>query len=220
MYDTIVLREPLFIKNSTEETAGTVQKKNPMSEDQILIDRVRNNDPGAFNSLILKYQSYVYNFCYKVNRNREDAEDLAQEIFIKAYRGLENFRGDSKFSTWLYRIMINEVSNRKKFKYRRKSLNGFSIDDPLGDSTRKFEIKDTHFDPLNTILNKELVNRVLAEIDKLSSDKRDTLYLREIGGLSYDEIAEVMSCSVGTVKSRINRGRFLLQSKLKEMKDE
>ena len=173
--------------------------------DQQLVERVQHGDKRAFDLLVLKYQHKVIAVVNRYIRDSADTHDVVQETFIKAYRALANFRGDSAFYTWIYRIAINTAKNYLVSKGRRLPLADidneeaeyFSGNDNLGDI-------DT---PENNLFRDELQQAVYRAIDELPEDLRSALMLREMEGMSYEEIAEIMDCPVGTVRSRIFRAR-------------
>lgn len=170
-----------------------------------LVQRVVSGDMEAFSSLVLAYEKQVFNIALRMVGNREDAEDISQESFIKAYNSLSNFRGDASFSSWLFRIVSNTcLDHLRKIKNRQTlSLSTENEDE----ETEEYDIADESFSPeelLEKKLTKESIQRGLEE---LSEEHRTVLVLREIQGLSYDEIAQVLEIESGTVKSRIARAR-------------
>ena len=178
------------------------------------IERTLNGDVKAFEELVRSYEKTVYQLALRILGNREDAEDATQEVFLKAYRSLSRFQGDSKFSVWLYRIVTNQCTDMLRARKRRpvQSLN------VLNDEGEEDElpIPDERFSPeklLDRKLTREAVQRGL---DSLSDEARQILLLRELRGLSYEEIGQALSLEPGTVKSRIFRARkklcvFLMQ---------
>lgn len=170
-----------------------------------LVQRVVSGDTEAFSSLVLAYEKQVFNIALRMVGNREDAEDISQESFIKAYNSLSNFRGDASFSSWLFRIVSNTcLDHLRKIKNRQTlSLSTENEDE----ETEEYDIADDSFSPeelLEKRLTKESIQRGLEE---LSEEHRTVLVLREIQGLSYDEIAQMLEIESGTVKSRIARAR-------------
>ena len=179
-----------------------------------IIRRVQHGDTEAFSVLVAAYEKNVFNVALQLTGNREDAQDMAQEAFLKAYNSLPSFRGDSKFSSWLYRIVSNVCLDFKRRQSRRPS-SSLTVEDDEGE-TLQLDIADESQSPealLERKLTREAVRRGLAS---LPDEQRQILLLREIQGLSYEEIAEAMDLEPGTVKSRIFRARkklcaFLLQ---------
>ncbi|MEH6550202.1 MAG: RNA polymerase sigma factor RpoE [Pseudomonadales bacterium] len=178
--------------------------------DQALVKRVQKGDKRAYDLLVIKYQHKVMGVISRYVRERADMEDVAQEAFIKAYRALPNFRGDSAFYTWLYRIAINTAKNWLVAQGRRPPSTDVDVADAEyfeGDSA----LKDIE-NPENALFGQELKAVVDAAIKELPDDLRTAVTLREFDGLSYEEIAEVMGCPVGTVRSRIFRAREAIDS--------
>ena len=179
-----------------------------------IIRRVQHGDTEAFSVLVAAYEKNVFNVALQMTGNREDAQDMGQEAFLKAYNSLPSFRGDSKFSSWLYRIVSNVCLDFKRRQSRRPS-SSLTVEDDEGE-TLQLDIADESQSPealLERKLTREAVRRGLAS---LPDEQRQILLLREIQGLSYEEIAEAMDLEPGTVKSRIFRARkklcaFLLQ---------
>ena len=161
--------------------------------DLSLVQRAQRGDTGAFNALVVKYQHKVVKLVQRYVRNPAEAEDIAQEAFIKAYRALPRFRGDSAFYTWLYRIAINTAKN--SLAARARSPLEFELDRPEGEESRELQarMKDTAT-PEALVLTEEIRSTVNAAMEKLPEDLRTALTLREIEGLSYEEIADVMDC--------------------------
>jgi len=183
--------------------------------DQELILRVQRGDKRAFDLLVLKYQQKVINLISRYVRDSSEAQDVAQEAFIKAYRALPRFRGDSAFYTWLYRIAINTAKNHIVSQSRRPPSNGVETEvaEQLDVGVRLQE----RATPENFLLEEEIGKTVRAAIDDLPDDLRTAITLRELEGLSYEEIANTMSCPVGTVRSRIFRAREAIDAKLKPL---
>jgi RNA polymerase sigma-70 factor (ECF subfamily) len=186
--------------------------------DQQLVERVQRGDKAAFDLLVSKYQRKIFRLLSRLIRDAAEVEDVAQEAFIKAYRALPNFRGDSAFYTWLYRIAINTAKNHLVSQGRRAP------------TTTEADIEEAetfddgeHLRDLNTpdsmLLSKQVGEAVNRAIDQLPEDLRTAIVLREIEGLSYEEIAESMNCPIGTVRSRIFRAREAIARELKPVLD-
>ena len=183
-------------------------------EELRLIRRVQAGETDAFEDLVRAHEKTVYNLALRMTGNPQDAEDMAQEAFLKAYRSLPEFRGESKFSVWLYRIVSNLCLDLLRARKRRPTQS-MTLQDDEGEENQ-LEIPDEHFSPeklLDRRLTRESVQRGL---DALPDDARQILLLREIRGMSYEEIAETLGLEPGTVKSRIFRARkrlcaFLMQ---------
>ncbi len=187
--------------------------------DRILVDRFKNGDAAAFDEMVARYWTRIYSMVNQLLRNPQDAEEVTQDAFIRAHRGLENFRGDSAFSTWLYQIATNLARNRYWYWWRRKRDKSVSIDAPLGgdgDATLADIIPAEVETPDDIAVTQEFVARIGQGMERLSAKHREILTLRNIKNLSYEEIADILGISVGTVKSRIARARESLRAKLGE----
>src|ERR1019366_2029452 len=190
----------------------------PDASDLSLVQRVQRGERSAYDLLVLKYQHKVVKLVMRYLRDPADAEDVAQEAFIKAYRALPQFRGDSAFYTWLYRIAINTAKNalaardRNPVSYELDMHNGEESTDMVS------RLKDPET-PEGLALTEEIRNTVNAAIGALPEDLRTAIVLRELEGLSYEEIAASMDCPVGTVRSRIFRAREAIDRRLREVFD-
>lgn len=175
-------------------------------EEKSIIARVLAGDTEAFEALVLENQKQVYNLALRMTGSEEDANDIAQEAFIRAFRSLASFRGDSKFSVWLYRLTSNICLDFLRSRRRKKtvSMSWFAADD---DEPAELEIPDERFSPHTELERRELRSAIQRALARLPDDMREVLLLREVGGLSYDEIAVSLSLEEGTVKSRIFRAR-------------
>ena len=184
--------------------------------DLSLVRRVQRGDKGAFDVLVLKYQHKLVKVVTRYVRNPAEAEAIAQEAFIKAYRALPQFRGDSAFYTWLYRIAINTAKNAVVSRDRSPvdyDLDRSSIDESYDMQGR---LKDSET-PEGLVLTDEIRQTVNAAIEQLPEDLRTAIVLRELEGLSYEQIASTMGCPVGTVRSRIFRAREAIDQRLREV---
>jgi RNA polymerase sigma-70 factor, ECF subfamily len=186
------------------------------ASDLSLVRRVQRGDKGAFDALVLKYQHKLVKLVMRYVRNPAEAEDIAQEAFIKAYRALPQFRGDSAFYTWLYRIAINTAKNA--VVSRDRSPIDYDLDRNNSDESYDMQgrMKDSET-PEGLVLTDEIRSTVNAAIDALPEDLRTAIILRELEGLSYEEIAAAMGCPVGTVRSRIFRAREAIDRRLREV---
>lgn len=183
--------------------------------DQALVERVQGGDKAAFDLLVLKYQNRVVNLISRYVYDSAEVYDVAQEAFIKAYRALPNFRGDSAFYTWLYRIAINTAKNYLVAQGRRPPKTDIDVQDAEQYGSYD-DLKD--YETPEGLMQKSEVERVVVEtLQKLPEDLRTAITLRELEGLSYDEIAEAMGCPVGTVRSRIFRAREAIQKQLEPL---
>lgn len=183
--------------------------------DQVLVERVQRGDKKAFDLLVLKYQHKVANLISRYVRDQAEVLDVTQEAFIKAYRALSNFRGDSAFYTWLYRIAINTAKNYLAAQARRPPR-----DDIEADTAEQMDLggrlKETGT-PERMALQREIAQTIQAALDELPDDLRTAIMLRELEGLTYEEIAQAMDCPIGTVRSRIFRAREAIDVKLKPL---
>ena len=185
------------------------------ASDLSLVRRVQRGDKGAFDALVLKYQHKLVKLVMRYVRNPAEAEDIAQEAFIKAYRALPQFRGDSAFYTWLYRIAINTAKNA--VVSRERSPIEYELDRNNQESSdMQGRMKDAET-PEGLVLTEEIRSTVNAAIEALPEDLRTAIVLRELEGLSYEEIAAAMACPVGTVRSRIFRAREAIDRRLREV---
>ena len=186
--------------------------------DQQLVERVQQGDKRAFDLLVLKYQHKIVAVVHRYVRDSADVNDVVQEAFIKAYRALANFRGDSAFYTWMYRIAINTAKNHLISKGRRLPSSDVDIDEAeYYAGNENLQDVDT---PENNLFRDELHEAVQNTIKSLPDDLRTAVTLREMEGLSYEEIAEIMECPVGTVRSRIFRAREAIDKIVQPMMDD
>lgn len=192
--------------------------KSGSDEDEELVVRCNRGDREAFNELVLKYQKKVFNVAYRFVGDQEEANDLAQEIFTAAYQNLKKFRGDSKFSTWLFQIATNRGKNRFKYLKRR----GFFVNkssqnqDEDGESYQKV-IPDHTTNPENILSSRQIQKVVQEAIEELEPDHKEIVILRDIEGFSYEEIARMLDLPEGTTKSRLHRARMVIKEKLKKV---
>ena len=183
--------------------------------DKEIIERVKNGDKKAYDLLVLKYQQRVINLISRFVKNHADALDVSQETFIKAYKALPNFRGESAFYTWLYRIAVNTAKNHLTVQSRKITKSDYDvaeIEQIEGNMTLTEQTT-----PENLLIKDELQETILNTIENLPEDLKSAIMLREIEGLSYEEIATVMECPVGTVRSRIFRARETIDNKIKPL---
>ena len=187
------------------------------TSDLALVERVQAGDRSSFDVLVLRYQHKVLKLIMRYVRDAAEAEDVAQEAFIKAYRALPGFRGDSAFYTWLYRIAINTAKNSLVAKKRRPLDYDLDLQDPeQHDMQNRLQDSDT---PEALVLSDEIRETVNAAIAALPEELRTAIVMREIDGLSYEEIAAAMDCPVGTVRSRIFRAREAIDLRLRPLID-
>ncbi len=179
--------------------------------DQELIRETLNGETAAYGELVLRYQDRLFNSLLRVVRTRDDAQDAAQDAFLQAYQKLDSFRGDSQFFSWLFRIAMNAGLS----KLRRKSSKDISLS---AQQDQGYDVTDhTAVDPSHSMNQSEQQSRVLNALNALPDDYRVVLSLKELDGLKYEEIAEIVGCPIGTVRSRIHRARQELKEKLRDM---
>ncbi len=185
--------------------------------DQALVERVQQGDKSAFDILVLKYQSKIIQLVNRYVHDPDEAMDVAQEAFIKAYRAIGRFRGDSAFYTWIYRIAINTAKNYLVASGRRPPAGDIDAQD-----AEQYEgatgLRE-YATPERMLLKDEIEKTVASAIDDLPDDLKTAITLRELEGLSYEEIAQAMECPIGTVRSRIFRARDAIDTKLKPLLD-
>lgn len=182
--------------------------------DDLLIERIKEGDMGAYNDMVTRYYDRIFARVSQLLKNKQDAEEVTQDAFIRAHRGLENFRGDASFSTWLYQIATNLAHNRYWYWFRRKRDQSISLDHPLsddGDLTLENVMPCQGENPAEATVTQEFVDRVSECMGDLNEKHKEILILRNVRNLTYDEIAQQLEISVGTVKSRIARARESLR---------
>lgn len=188
-----------------------------MALEEQLIKKSLQGNTEAFEELVLQYQNKIYALSYRYMGNEEDAYDMTQEAFLKAYRSLRSFKGDSSFGTWMYRVATNVCLD--ELRRRKRRIVAFSLDEPLattdGDGVDK-EIKDTSLTPDLIYEKQEFSTYIQNLIDQLKPEHKTVIVLRDIMELSYEEIAATLNCSIGTVKSRLSRARTSLKKKFPE----
>ena len=214
-----VVRDRLFALLEARAFPARLTFDVPMEPDreQKLIERLRQRDELAFNEVVGLYQTRVYNLVYRMLGNREEARDVAQEVFITVFKAIHLFRGESKFSTWLYRIATNHCKNRLKYLGRRAVY----PKTPLDDLTEREQLESASMSTSSTVerpdrlIEGREVERLLQEaLEELDEDHRLLIVLRDVQNLSYQEIAEITQLAEGTVKSRLHRARAALRALL------
>jgi len=189
------------------------------SSDRILVLRAQFGDRGAFNMLVHKYRHRVLQLAMRYMRNQADAEDTVQDIFMRAYWGLQHFRGDSMFYSWLYRIAVN--SAKTAHAMRARQARRFPAGAEAGDESRCSPLQMTNLEtPENLALTDQICTAVNDAIGGLCEEQRRAIVLREFDGLSYVEVASAMSCPVGTVRSRVFRAREAIDLRLRRIFDD
>lgn len=191
-------------------------KLSQKQETEIVKKVQSKSDANSFGLLVDEYQNMVYNFCFRFFGNSDDAFDCSQEIFIRAFQNIGNFRFQSKFSTWLYTIMNSTCINTVKAKwYRNKSMNT-SIEN-ITNTSKEYLYQGSYTkNPAEVLLNKELSEKMNLAINKLNSKSRSIIILRDIEGKTYEEIAEITNMKMGTVRSKLSRARIKVANELKK----
>jgi len=189
------------------------------SEEAAVVAELKAGSEEAYAWLIGEFQKPVYGLVYRIVADPSDAADTTQEVFLKVFRGMKHFHGESSLKTWIYRIALHEAANRKRWWFRHKAQET-SIEpaesDGLsgGDGTMQSALADQHESPFDSVAHREVQQRVGEELRKVPEPYRTTLILRDLEEMAYDEIAEVLEISLGTVKSRLTRGRQALKERL------
>lgn len=184
-----------------------------------LIAKAKQGDLSAFEALILKHEKIVYNVALRMMNHSEDARDISQEVFLKAYRSLAQFDERAAFSTWLYRITHNTCIDEMR---KRKGKQSYSLEEELEseDGTMQRQVADAGDTPEKRLLREEEKSEILRALDTLSAEHKAAIVLRDIKGLSYEEIAEILELSLGTVKSRISRARNQLKTEIIKIREQ
>lgn len=197
---------------------GTVPAASPVGDAE-LVARVQAGDRAAFGLLVEKYRRKIERLIARLVRDPAEVEDLAQEVFIKAYRAIDTFRGESAFYTWLYRIALNTAKNYLMSARREVETMSTSVEDEEGERFDLLEGQGSDETPERLLLSREIAETVQAAMEGLSEELRTAIQLRELDGLSYEEIAQLMGCPIGTVRSRIFRAREAIAERLRPLLD-
>ncbi|MFB3915491.1 MAG: RNA polymerase sigma factor [Terriglobales bacterium] len=193
------------------------------AEQASIVAELKAGSEEAYAWLIAEYHQPIYNLVYRILNDPTDAADTTQEVFLKVYRGMKRFNGTASLKTWMYRIAVHEASNHRRWWFRHKSRETSmepleSADTPgNGMGALKDSLVDENASPFQSFINEELRTRVENELRQIQEPYRTTVILRDIEELSYEEIAEVMQTSLGTVKSRLTRGREALKKRLEPL---
>lgn len=204
-------------KQAKDVPSGGQPRMGEREIDQALVERVQQGDKRAFDMLVLKYQHRIIKLIARFIRNSDDVQDVAQEAFIKAYRALKNFRGDSAFYTWLYRIAINTAKNH--LVSNKRKVTESAVDAAEAEQYEGADWLKEYATPEKELMASEINTVVQNTISGLPDDLKEAITLRELEGLSYEDIAEVMDCPIGTVRSRIFRAREAIDKQLKPLLD-
>ena len=193
--------------------AVTAKTETP-TPDELLIERIKGGDADAYNLMVSRYWDRIFARVLQLLKNKQDAEEVTQDAFIRAHRGLDNFRGDASFSTWLFQIATNLAHNRYWYWFRRKRDQSVSLEQPLtedGELTLESVMPSDGASPDESALTQEFVDQVSRCMEGLNERHKEVLLLRNVQNLSYEAIADALQISVGTVKSRIARARESLR---------
>lgn len=202
---------------SGDESLTSVQDK-PVDSDALLVERAVAGDHKAFEMLVIKYQRRIQRLIGRMVRDVDLVEDIAQETFIRAYRALAQFRGEAKFYTWLYRIAVNTAKKSLMDLKRNPTVSENASKSDDDDETSRVENELTSSETPEAVLaSKEIAQIINAAMEALPEELREAITLREIEGLSYEEISEAMECPIGTVRSRIFRAREAISAKIKPL---
>ena len=191
-------------------------------EDIALITSFLKGDRVSFDRLVLKYQDRILNLCVRTAGDYAEGEDAAQETFVKVYKNLNKFKGEALFSTWLYRIAVNTCKNRRRSWWNRMKRTAVRIDKPIEteEGEHTYEIGDTSLSPIKDLERLQIADSVKKALDTLTDKHKELIILRDIQGLSYEEIEAILGISIGTVKSRLSRARKAMQEKLRAIFNE
>ena len=199
----------------TREATGAALQELP---DADLVGLFLEGDRQAFDALVVRHQNRVFGFCVRLLGSRSLAEEAAQDVLVKVFKNLHRFRGESKFTTWLYRVTLNHCRNVQAYRARRHEKRHDSLDATREDeegSTRKRELADSRPDAEDELLKAEQLRLLQQELSKLDPIWKEILLLRDVEGLSYEEIGQMLELAAGTVKSRIHRARGELKARMK-----
>ncbi len=215
--EPIALRMEAELERGADVAASAEARTVPSAEEQFL-ERLRAGEAAAFNRLVEERHGDIYALLYRLTEDPEEARDLTQETFLQAFRHLASFRGDADLRTWLYRIAVNQARNRWRWWKRRRRDRTISLDAPVSDDIDSplsaGLAGDEGLDPERQALARERELALHAALKSLSRPYREVIVLRDIEGLSYEEVADTLDLNVGTVKSRLSRGRNELRRRL------
>lgn len=187
------------------------------AEEAAVVAELKAGSEDAYAWLIGEFQKPVYGLVYRIVSDPADAADTTQEVFLKVFRGMKHFQGESSLKTWIYRIALHEAANRKRWWFRHRAQETpieADSDGLAGDPGMQNALADPHESPFDTVAHHEVQLRVSEALHKVPEPFRTTLILRDLEGMAYDEIAEILEVSLGTVKSRLTRGRQALKERL------
>ena len=189
---------------------------NPVNDEAALIEQAQRGDLSAFDALVLRHQQEVFAVALRMLGDRDEAQDVAQDAFVRAYRSIGGFRLEAKLSTWLVSITMNLCRNRRRWWARRKRIIAGSLDasSDCGEGALSDTVADPSPTPAAVAEQRDRSQQLMAALQLLSGSEREVIVLRDLQGRSYEEIAETLGCRVGTVKSRLNRARWQLRARL------
>ncbi len=195
-----------------------MSKSTGQLSDKEIVERFNSGDNSVFSVLVDRYLNKAYQIAYGILGNKQDAEEVSQDVFVRIYKALTKFRGDAEFSTWMYRIAVNLAKNKYRWNKSRGSKKNISIQASLGNDEDSFSLEDRISDesplPDEKVELSEFEQNIMDEIEELPELYREALILRNVEEMSYEDIAKVLGCKLGTIKSRIARAREELKSRL------
>ncbi len=195
-----------------------MSKSTGQLSDKEIVERFNSGDNSVFSVLADRYLNKAYQIAYGILGNKQDAEEVSQDVFVRIYKALTKFRGDAEFSTWMYRIAVNLAKNKYRWNKSRGSKKNISIQASLGNDEGSFSLEDRISDesplPYEKVELSEFEQNIMDEIEELPELYREALILRNVEEMSYEDIAKVLGCKLGTIKSRIARAREELKSRL------
>jgi len=194
------------------------QEPDTVPDKQLIAQVQSDDDMEAWEELMRRHSDKAFQIAYGILGQRDDAEEVTQDAFVRIYRALARFRGDSEFSTWMYRIVVNQARNKYRWNKRRGAHLNVSIDQELeADDFSKLtrDVRDPRRSPAKNVMLNEWMSEIASEMEKLPAVNREALMLRNDKNLSYEQIAELLGCKVGTIKSRIARAREELRARLR-----
>ncbi len=195
-----------------------MSKSTGQLSDKEIVERFNSGDNSVFSVLVDRYLNKAYQIAYGILGNKQDAEEVSQDVFVRIYKALTKFRGDAEFSTWMYRIAVNLAKNKYRWNKSRGSKKNISIQASLGNDEGSFSLEDRISDesplPYEKVELSEFEQNIMDEIEELPELYREALILRNVEEMSYEDIAKVLGCKLGTIKSRIARAREELKSRL------
>jgi RNA polymerase sigma-70 factor (ECF subfamily) len=209
---------PVSKRTEIDRIVRSPEPKDELSDAELITQFLEGSEE-AFNRLVLKHQRRAYNIAYRFLAQHEDALEVAQDAFVRAYRNLRRFKGKASFKTWLYKIILNLARNRYRQRVSRGEPMKVSLDNPrqYDDSEAPREIEDTRLSPMRELGGREIQEQIQRGLMQLAAEHRHVIVLRHIEGLTYDEMAQALQVAEGTVKSRLHRARLELRDVLRDL---